>query len=187
MLSTIAPKAGRLLISEPFMMDPNFRRSVILLTEHTEAGAFGFVLNQQNDFLLGDILPDTSYSEIPLYTGGPVGENTLHFIHQCPDKIPGGIEIRKGVFWGGDFAVVIELINSYHLTEHEIRFFIGYSGWTAGQLETEIKDDSWIVAENIGKDVLFGRSEDSLWKDMVVGLGQRYAHIANFPVNPALN
>src|SRR3954467_6092647 len=106
MLSLIAPDAGRLLISEPFMMDPNFKRSVILLTEYSEAGAMGFVLNHQSEYLLGDLLPDLPYSEMPVYIGGPVGEDTLHFIHRCNDKISGGIEIGDGIFWGGDFEMV---------------------------------------------------------------------------------
>ena len=75
MLSTITAAAGRLLISEPFMMDPNFKRSVILLTEYTDEGAVGFILNHSGEFLLGDILPEVSYSEIPVYTGGPVATN----------------------------------------------------------------------------------------------------------------
>jgi len=75
MLSSITPAAGRLLISEPFMLDPNFKRSVILLTEHSSAGAMGFVLNHSADMMLGDIIPEISYSELPLFKGGPVGSN----------------------------------------------------------------------------------------------------------------
>ena len=86
MLSSTAPATGRLLISEPFMMDPNFKRSVILLTEYGDAGAMGFVLNHAEELLLGDILPEVAYSEIPVFKGGPVGNNTLHFIHRCPGK-----------------------------------------------------------------------------------------------------
>jgi putative transcriptional regulator len=96
MLSQISAAAGRLLLSEPFMPDPNFKRSVILLTEYSEAGAMGFILNHQSEYLLGDILPDLSYSEIPVYLGGPVAANTLHYIHRCPDKIDDGIEIWDG-------------------------------------------------------------------------------------------
>lgn len=70
MLSPIAAAAGHLLISEPFMMDPNFRRSVIILTEYSEEGAMGFILNHQSEYLLGDVLPDVSYSEMPVYEGG---------------------------------------------------------------------------------------------------------------------
>src|SRR6478609_9610914 len=113
MLSQISAAAGRLLISEPFMPDPNFKRSVILLTEYSEAGAMGFILNHQSEYLLGDILPDVSYSEIPVYEGGPVAANTLHYIHRCPDKIEGGIEIWDGIFWGGNFEQIKELINTY--------------------------------------------------------------------------
>src|ERR1700712_4039680 len=102
MLSTIAAAAGRLLISEPFMMDPNFKRSVILLTEYSDGGAMGFILNHQSEYLLGDVLPELSYAEMPVFIGGPVANNTLHFVHCIPDKIDGGVEIGEGLYWGGD-------------------------------------------------------------------------------------
>ena len=187
MLSSIQPAAGRLLISEPFMMDPNFKRSVILLTEYSDAGAMGFVLNHPGEFLLGDILPDLSYSEFTVYLGGPVANNTLHFIHCCPDKIENGVEIGEGVFWGGDFEVVRELISNYQVQEDEIRFFTGYSGWTPKQLDDEIIEDTWIVANKINAESIFKHNEENLWREVVISLGQRYAHIANFPENPALN
>src|SRR4030081_1156068 len=106
MLSLIAPGAGRLLISEPFMMDPNFKRAVILLTEHADEGAMGFVLNHQSEYMLSDLMPEMAYSEMPVYIGGPVGIDTLHYIHCVPDKIEDGIEIANGIFWGGDFETV---------------------------------------------------------------------------------
>jgi putative transcriptional regulator len=187
MLSTIAAAAGRLLISEPFMMDPNFKRSVVLLTEYTEAGAIGFVLNHQSEYLLGDILPDTSYSEMPVYIGGPVAENTLHFIHCVPEKIEGGIEITNGIFWGGDFEMVKQLISGYQLNEQEIKFFTGYSGWTPLQLDDELRENVWIVTDKFKQETLFANADHNLWKETVINLGQRYAHIANFPENPELN
>jgi putative transcriptional regulator len=187
MLSDIPAAAGRLLISEPFMMDPNFKRSVVLLMEYADSGAIGFVLNHQSEYLLGDILPDTSYSEMPVYIGGPVGENTLHFIHCVPEKIEGGVEISSGIFWGGDFEIVKQLISSYQLTEQEIKFFAGYSGWTPLQLDDELRDNVWIVTDKFKPQSLFTNSEQNLWKETVIGLGQRYAHIANFPENPELN
>ncbi len=187
MLSSISAAAGRLLISEPFMADPNFKRSVILLTEYSGDGALGFILNHQSEFLLGDILPDLAYAEMPVFNGGPVAGNTLHFIHCCPEKIEGGIEIGEGIFWGGDFDKAKELIAAYQLTGNEIRFFMGYSGWTPQQLDDEIKDDSWIVADKLNIDTVFSQNEETLWRDVVISLGQRYAHIANFPQNPSLN
>lgn len=187
MLSLIPPATGRILISEPFMLDPNFKRSVILLTEYSDEGAMGFILNHASEFALGDLLPELSYADFTVYTGGPVANNTLHFIHRCPDKIADGVEIGNGVFWGGDFESVKALIKSYNLNEDEIRFFTGYSGWTAEQLDDEIREDSWIVAEKISADSVFADSEENLWRAVVIGLGQRYAHIANFPENPELN
>ncbi|MEO6850854.1 MAG: YqgE/AlgH family protein [Mucilaginibacter sp.] len=188
MLSAMPPDVGRLLISEPFMMDPNFKRSVILLTEYNVAGAMGFVLNYQSEYVLGDLLPDLAYSEIPVYTGGPVGNDTLHFIHRCPEKIEDGIEIATGIFWGGDFEKVKGLVSSYQLTENEIRFFAGYSGWTPGQLDNEIKQDhTWIVTDKVSPQTVFNADDQNLWREVVISLGQRYAHIANFPENPELN
>ncbi|HTD99646.1 MAG TPA: YqgE/AlgH family protein [Mucilaginibacter sp.] len=187
MLSLIAPGTGRLLISEPFMMDPNFKRSVILLTEYSDEGAMGFVLNHQSEYLLGDLLPDLPYSEMPVYTGGPVGFDTLHFIHCCPEKIEGGIEVADGVFWSGDFETVKSLVSNYLLTESEIRFFAGYSGWTPGQLDVEIGEDTWIVTNKYNPELIFTNDEQNLWKEVVISLGQRYAHIANFPENPDMN
>ncbi|ASU35286.1 YqgE/AlgH family protein [Mucilaginibacter xinganensis] len=187
MLNSIPAAAGRLLISEPFMMDPNFKRAVIILTEYSAGGAMGFILNHASEYLLGDIMPELSYSEIPVFVGGPVAGNTLHFIHRCPEKIADGIELAEGIFSGGDFEAVKELITNYQLNADEIRFFTGYSGWTPGQLDDEITGDSWIVANNLNVDTLFSDNEETLWREVVIGLGQRYAHIANFPENPALN
>ena len=187
MLNSISAAAGRLLISEPFMMDPNFKRSVILLTEYSGIGAMGFVLNHQSEFLLGDILPDLAYTEIPVFIGGPVAGNTLHFIHRCPEKINGGVEIYDGIFWSGDFETVKTLLANYQLSENEIKFFAGYSGWVEGQLDTELTDDTWIVANKFDQEMVFTHDEQNLWREVVIGLGNRYAHIANFPENPALN
>ncbi len=187
MLTTVTAAAGRLLISEPFMLDPNFKRSVVLLAEHSTDGVMGYVLNHQSDYLLGDVLPDVSYSELPVYTGGPVGNNTLHFIHRCPDKIDGGTEICDGVYWGGNFDTVRELVTAYQLTANEIRFFAGYSGWSQQQLEDEIQENSWIVADKYNTDLLFADEDNNMWREVIISMGQRFAHIANFPENPALN
>lgn len=187
MLSLTAPDAGRLLLSEPFMIDPNFKRSVILITEYADTGAIGFVLNHQSDYLLGDLIPDMAYAEIPVFIGGPVENDTLHFIHRVPEKIEGGVEIAEGIYWGGDFEKVKELVKSYQLSEEEIKFFAGYSGWTSGQLDAEMMEDTWIVTDQFQNDVLFTHDEQNLWRQVVIGLGQRYAHIANFPENPMMN
>ena len=169
------------------MTDPNFKRAVIFITEYHQEGAVGFVLNHKSDNKLGDLLPDVSYSEMPVYNGGPVAMDTLHFIHRCPDKIPGGLEIWDGIYWGGDFGTIKTLINNYQLNKDEVKFFTGYSGWTTGQLDNELQEDTWIVTNKFDHDAIFAEEENNLWRQIVIGLGQRYAHIANFPENPTLN
>jgi putative transcriptional regulator len=187
MLSSITPASGRLLISEPFMNDPNFKRSVILLAEHSEEGTLGYVLNHLSEYKLSDVLPDVAYSEMPVYVGGPVANNTLHFIHRVPEKIDGGVEIWDGIYWGGSFETVKELIATFQINENEIKFFAGYSGWTPGQLDVEIEEDTWIVANKFNSELVFNHDEQNVWREVVISLGQRYAHIANFPENPTLN
>ena len=186
MLSSISAAAGRLLISEPFMMDPNFKRAVILLTEYSDLGAMGYVLNHPSEYMLGDLLPDVSYSEMPVYTGGPVGEDTLHFIHRCPEKIEGGIEIAEGVFWGGDFDAVISLINSGVADPEKIRFYIGYSGWSPGQLDTEMGEKTWLTVDG-ARDLIFHPNAEEIWRDSLRHLGGEYEMMINFPIDPQLN
>lgn len=186
MLSTIIPASGRILISEPFMIDPNFKRSVIILAEYSDMGGVGFVLNHQSNLNLKDVFPEINNSDLPIFIGGPVGNDTLHLIHRCPDKIDGGIEIWDGVFWGGDIDQVKELAKQHGLQQNEIKFFVGYSGWTEGQLDIELIENAWIVANKFNSDMLFA-NEENLWKEVVISLGDRYAHIANFPENPTLN
>ena len=172
MLSAILPESGRLLISEPFMIDPNFKRSVILLTEYGSTGSMGFVLNHQSEYMLGDLLPDL---------------RSLHFIHCCPEKIEDGIETADGVYWGGNFETVKSLVTNYQLNDSEIRFFTGYSGWTPGQLEDEIAEDTWIVTDKFTAEIIFSHDDQNIWRQVIISMGQRYAHIANFPENPEMN
>ena len=97
-------------------------------------------------------------------------------------------EISAGIFWGGDFEQVKQLMSSYQLQESEIKFFTGYSGWTPDQLDGELRDNAWIVTDKFETQTLFSNTEEvNLWKQAVINLGQRYAHIANFPENPELN
>src|SRR5918997_557026 len=131
----VQPAAGVLLIADPFLKDPNFMRTVVFLTEHREDGTIGFVLNRQFENTLDELLPEVEGHRIPVYYGGPVQMNTIHFLHRYPEEVPGGIEVMKGVYWGGDFDAVISLINSGLADPEKIRFYIGYSGWSSGQLE----------------------------------------------------
>lgn len=187
MLSNITPNTGSLLISEPFMLDPNFKRSVVLLAEHTDDGTVGYVLNQKSDYVLKDLIPDCDDATFPIYLGGPVGNDTLHFLHRCHDRMNSGAEIANGIYWGGSFETLKLLINNNQIQDNEIRFFIGYSGWQEEQLNTELKQNSWLVTNKYNPDFLFSDEEENLWRDIVIGLGPKYAHIVNFPENPLWN
>lgn len=186
MLNQVPARTGSLLISEPFMLDQNFKRSVVLLSEHTEEGTMGYVLNQKSDYLLKDLVPDFENAVNPIYVGGPVGNDTLHFIHRCYDRMNSGTEIIKGIYWGGNFETLKLLMDTNQIAEHEVMFFIGYSGWGAGQLDAELEQNSWLVTNNFNADLLFSE-EENLWKDIILGLGPKYAHIVNFPENPLWN
>ena len=186
MLSKLAPATGRLLISEPFLKDPNFKRSVILMAEHHTEGTFGFILNQPSALSLKDLLPEFSEANYPIFIGGPVEVDTIHFIHRCYDKLNSGEEIAKGIYWGGNFEALKVLLNNNSLAQDEIKFFIGYSGWSDGQLVEEIKDNTWIVSDKYDQDLVFSQNEEELWREVIINLGDKYAHIRNFPSDPSL-
>ncbi len=168
------------------MLDPNFKRSVVLLTEIEEQGAIGFILNQRSNLIVSDLLPDSS-CELPVFVGGPVANDTLHFIHSCYDKLNSGIEIRDGIYWGGNFEALQVLISTGQIKSSEIKFFIGYSGWGEEQLDGELEQNSWLVSDKFNSEVIFVEDEENLWREVVIGLGPKYAHIANFPENPQWN
>jgi putative transcriptional regulator len=180
------PGTGTLLIAEPFLKDPNFMRTVILLCEHQEQGSFGFVLNREFGSTLEELLPDVTTLTIPVYYGGPVQTDTLHFLHSCPEEIPGGLELTDGIYWGGDFNKAIELLEIGVIDQNQIRFFIGYSGWTGGQLDAELQEKSWLVAPGTQK-LVFPIDLKELWKDSLRHLGGEYEILINYPTDPQLN
>lgn len=187
MLSTLKPSAGKLLISEPFLNDPNFKRSVILMAEHNDEGTLGFILNQPSLLLLKDLVPDLWQADFPVFIGGPVEIDTIHFIHRCYDKLSSGEEIANGIYWGGNFETLKILVNNNSISQDEVKFFLGYSGWAIDQLEEEIKENTWIVSDQFHQDVVFSQNEEQLWRDVIINLGPKYAHVSNFPSDPSLN
>jgi len=181
------PTKGTLLIAEPFLKDPNFSRTVILLCEHKEEGSFGFVLNRFSENNLAELMPEQAFGlELPVFCGGPVQQETLHFLHQHPEKIPGGLAIGDGVYWGGDFGVAVQQLRSGSINEKEIRFFIGYSGWSGGQLENELQENSWITVK-AKRNLIFDHHPNEIWKQSLLYLGGKYEIMINFPIDPALN
>jgi len=178
---------GRLLLSEPSLLqDLVFGRSVILIAEHNAEGTVGFILNKPIKYSVSDLVPDIEFL-FPLYKGGPVEQDNLYFIHSKPEVIPDSTEISDGIYWGGDFETVKEQINLGNISENEIRFFLGYTGWSEGQLEFELEAKSWIVADNIYGDTILSKLPNHLWKEQLRALGEKYTIWLNAPENPELN
>ncbi len=185
-MSTLKPTKGKLLIAEPSILsDSSFNRSVVLLSEHNETGSVGFIFNKPSPYTINDIMPEID-SQLKIYFGGPVSEDCLYFVHNVPQLIPDSIEIGNGIFWGGDFESVQSLLQQNQLSKDDIRFFLGYSGWSKSQLESELDSTSWLVRENKFKN-LFQVEHISFWKNELIKIGGVYKIWANAPKDPSLN
>ncbi|MCM4157450.1 YqgE/AlgH family protein [Gramella sp. AN32] len=183
----LRPTKGHLLVAEPSIIgDVSFNRSVVLLADHSDNGSVGFILNKILDFKLKDLIPDIK-GNFKVYNGGPVEQDNLYFIHKIPDFIPESIEIANGIYWGGNFEAVIDLISKKQITDKQIKFFLGYSGWDANQLEEELNSGSWIVTMNDDQTNLIEKPYNSFWKDKMVALGGEYMLWSNSPENPSYN
>lgn len=182
----ISPSRGTLLIANPFLKDPNFSRSVIFLCEHKDEGSFGFVLNKRFPKTLSELVPELGDFSLPVYQGGPVQGDTLHFLHQYPDLISGGEEVFKNVFWGGNFESLLINLKNNDIDSKHIRFFIGYSGWTEGQLDNELKEESWLTV-SATQQLIFNTQPEDIWKNSLKHLGGNYEMMINFPLDPQLN
>ena len=108
----------------------------------------------------------------------------MYFIHNVPDQIDNSIEISDGIFWGGNFETAKNLINNKKITAENIKFFLGYSGWVADQLESELSLKSWILTENFQKKNVIGKNHSDLWKEKMMELGGEYLIWGNAPENP---
>jgi putative transcriptional regulator len=180
------PAPGILLIADPFLKDPNFTRTVILLAEHQDTGSLGFVLNKPLDYTLDDLVPEAPDLKLPIFSGGPVQVDTLHFLHAYPDLIPGSRRLSDGLSWGGDFELTLSLLRSGDIDPCLIRFYVGYSGWSGGQLETELKGKTWLTV-GAKRPVVFHGSPKETWKEALRLLGKDYEVMTNFPIDPQLN
>ncbi len=188
MFSEFEPKKGSLLVSEPFMLDQNFERSVILLCEHdAEDGTVGLILNHRSFMVLSDIVDEVQNATFPVYVGGPVEQNTLYFVHEAYEKLQSGTHIVDNLYWGGNFELLVDLINKEEVKPEQVKLFLGYSGWEVGQLEKEIQQNSWAVHNSYGTDLAFMTDGEDLWKHTLISLGPKYAHVANFPKRPEYN
>jgi putative transcriptional regulator len=180
------PEKGRLLISEPFLPDTFFNRTLVYLTEHNEKGSVGFIINKSINIKVDDALDGFPGWDEKLTMGGPVAPDTLHYLHTLGNLIPNSVWVADNIYWGGDIESIKNLINSGRAGSGDIRFFLGYSGWGEGQLEKELQENSWIIADVAPEVVMRYRKDDS-WKTVLRSLNKKYRLWAEFPESPEMN
>ncbi len=169
---------GKVLLAEPFMMDTNFKRSVVLMCEHEDDGSLGFILNKSLKMKINELISGFPDIDCTVYYGGPVQTDTIHYIHDAGHLLEDSQEIMPGVYWGGDFEKLKALITNELITKENIRFFIGYSGWSESQLKEELKLGSWVVAE-MNLNYLFKGEGKNLWSKVMQHKGDVFSVIAN--------
>ena len=186
--NNVRPAKGKLLISEPFLQGVYFQRSVILLVEHNLKGSMGFVLNKRTNLNVNDFMPELKYfPEIPIYLGGPVNTNHLYFIHSLGDMIvPNGVKIIENLYFDGDFEMLKRYLASGGAVEGQVKFFLGYSGWSENQLNEELMSDSWLVGKSSCQRILMAEDE-AFWNFSIDALGSPYNTWKNYPKNPVWN
>ena len=141
----VVPSRGKVLISEPFLYDEMFGRSVILLVDHSTDGTMGLVLNKPLPLSLNDVLKEfKDISNIPIYKGGPLSTDTLFYLHTLKD-VEDSLQIGKGVYLNGDFDAIRRYILQGNDIDGKIRFFLGYSCWEHDQLCQEIEENTWLI------------------------------------------
>jgi putative transcriptional regulator len=182
----VAPQMGHVLIAEPFLSGSYFNRSIILLASFSEKGAVGFILNKKVDYPVEDLFVDFPDFDSEIHIGGPVGTDSIYFIHTLGNSVPGSLHIKEDLYWGGDFDALKRQIKLGLVRPNQVRFFLGYSGWDPGQLEEEIKENSWLVAD-IPQSDLMTIDENEMWVESVKSMGGKYSMWENFPENPSLN
>jgi len=176
---------GSLLISAPQLTD-FFKRTVILMTEHNEIGSLGFVINKPIVQKLSEIVDGFTDFDADVYLGGPVETEIINFIHRAGNLIEGGLEISEGIFWGGDFDKLRLLANEGKLNPKDFIFLIGYSGWSDGQLNDEMKENTWFVSE-VSEDLIFDTDPEKIWSIVLRRMGGEYLTISTFPNDPSVN
>ena len=177
---------GMILLAEPFMLDQNFKRSTILLVEHSAEGSLGFIINHKVNMRVDELVKDFPDFDAPVYFGGPVATDTVHYLHNKGDILEGSDEVVKGIYWGGNYEKLKVLIDQGLITPSDIRFFVGYSGWSERQLEEELAGGSWVTAR-MYPNYLFKSQPEKLWSQVMHNKGNTFSVIAGMREEPSYN
>jgi putative transcriptional regulator len=173
--------AGKILLAEPFMWDTNFKRTAILLCEHdNRLGSIGFVLNKRLEMKVNEYIDQLPSVASNLYLGGPVGMNTLHYIHTVGDLLENSTKIAEGIWWGGSFEDLKLLMDADLIAPNQVRFYLGYSGWGGGQLREEMETHSWIMTDAT-VNYVFNENPNLLWQQAMYNKGDQFTVISQIP------
>ena len=176
---------GQLLVASPSLFDPNFRRSVVLVVQHSDEGAIGIVLNNRSEATVGEVAPELAplvADDETVYVGGPVDDEAVVILAEFEDPSDAAAVVLGDIgFVSGDadFALV-------GASTRRARIYVGLAGWGAGQLEDELSGDDWIVVPADERDVFPG-AEDDLWATVLRRRGGQYELLSRMPLDPSLN
>ena len=184
--SDLKPAKGRLLISEPFMDDTYFGRSVVYLCDYNNEGAFGFVLNKYLDVEFQSMSSKLPPFDTRVSLGGPVNKENLFFIHRL-NHLPGSVSVADGIFAGGDFDLLLDMMRNEEVGQQHVKFFLGYSGWSPGQLDGEIEGRSWIVSPAPSPELILDSTNENLWELLLQQKGGKFKMMSRFPSDPQMN
>jgi putative transcriptional regulator len=177
--------SGQLLLASPALLDPNFRRTVVLVGAHSEDGAIGVVLNRPSEMMVGEAVPqlqETVDDQEPLYFGGPVQPGAIVVLGEFLDPTPAGLLVLGRIGFPAPEAGIDELAQA----TARRRVFAGYAGWGEGQLDAELEQGDWIVQAAVPDDI-FTQAPEELWRTVLERKGGSFALIARMPVDPNMN
>ncbi len=179
-------KQGEIIIAKPYMQDGYFKRSVVYICEHSHAGSLGFVINKPHGLLLKDVFPDLKNGNFPLFEGGPVASHELFFTHTLGLKLSDSVQITKGVYLGGNFKELTQMIEQGKISTKQVRFYIGCSSWSPDQLEQEIENQTWFL-EQANYDELIQTESDDMWGEELSKINPGFKAFSDFSFDPSLN
>lgn len=185
----LEPAPGRLLVSNPRMLDPNFMHTVVFLCDHDPLGSYGLVLNRPSEKRVNDLGSKVQLladRDDPLWIGGPVASDTLQVVHRLEEPIEGSMPILPGLYLGGEPDALDAALCRVEDPKSRIRFVLGYSGWSAGQLQGEMAEGAWVVCETKPKFV-FDHEPRTLWRRVLRDRGGPFAGMADLPPDPSWN
>ena len=177
---------GKLLIAGPTLLDPNFHRTVVLISEHTEEGAMGLVLNRPSTSTVGEAVPDLEWltePDAPLMVGGPVAPTGVIVLAEWNDPAHAAVLVEPDLgFVPGDLGDTEAVATAVR----RARVFAGHAGWGPGQLESELEEEAWIV-EPPRREEVFADDAEGLWSAVLKRKGRRFALLSTMPLDPSLN